>query len=129
MDNEFPTNEIESECEIPCDNLLIREKYMEELERCFGNSSTRIVNIYGESGMGKPMLVRQFASWNEHSANIGEFDFSQYEGMSDRVMIDALYDLAATVLKKKIVEKLRKFTVADAVSSKRGKGTFFAKKY
>ena len=99
--------------------MLVRDEYERKLHEYIRNPEIRIINIWGESGLGKTVLAQQFCESHKDSLNIGTFDFNQYTGMSDQVMISGLYDLASTILKKRIATSLNEFTVADAVSSKR----------
>ena len=106
-----------------------RQDYIERIVDLINERHSRVLNIYGEKGVGKSYIVESLKKNSSltHGYFCGYLDFSLYAGMSRQSILNALYDLCDFLTAQKIV-KLHVFEIADAVESKRSGRIPYAKR-
>lgn len=106
--------------------MSLRENYyIEEIKKAI-QSQKRILNLYGEKGVGKSYIISKMKEsvTKEQKKNNkiqflgGSFDFNNYAGIANDMTINALYDLCDFLLAKKIIT-LYHFNIADRIDSTR----------
>ncbi len=80
-------------------DYIKRTEYIDEFKKTVLDNRSKLVNIYGERGIGKTVLVNQICEEIPSDILCCKFDFAEYDGTSHEYMVNALYTLC-DVLKK-----------------------------
>lgn len=102
--------------------MINRKEEAEKFRSILGLDSVSVLNIYGESGIGKTSFIKQLMENDSNKSQMvcGYLDFGHFRTPPENKMIDTLYDLCDQL---KIVSNFKPadFMIADYVDSKRSK--------
>ncbi len=109
--------------------MELRREYLNAFTDILRDMDVSVLNIYGETGMGKTHLIKQMTSDPVIGSHIigGLLDISRFEGMSDRAVTENLYAICDILTSCSRFRPL-KFCVADAIDSKRASRKSYAER-